>query len=882
MSKYQEIVGLETKARSAQANREFELAAQALGRGLQLAQDLKRPRLAAVLFNRLGEVLEASGQIQRAVIAYESGLSTLQGEPDSGLDPVILSLQAASKGFDPAHEFMDVPDLYSEAASEDLKEAEEDALLAVKLLINIGNAYLRQPQMRPALNAYQQALQRPEISAAPVLRAHALTHIAIIQRRQGKIEAAEGALHQALNLLDQHPDPLEKRRALASLASIYREKGQIKPALDTYQQALALYQQADDPLGEARARAGLGHIILDQGKPLEAKSFFQRAVELAERVGDEDTLWHAYWGLGCCQHLTGELDEAAESFRRCISKIKSRQHELRTDEGKVTFLESVQDIYDQLITIHLDRAVKLPGAYKDALEVAEEARGQALYELMGVRRRRFQTRQTGIRDTRTQPFPDRFNLTSQQAPGTSLPPQDFPMMAQMAPAVQSAPSLDLGALLDDPVWNEDTIGLSNMVESAQAVPSTIPRWSEEQNIASAGEKIPDPVPLARLVFHLLKDRTAVLAVTVDGTVHGHTARLGEAEITQQIAAVRQALNVDVFRRDFDLEDGPEGVPAGEVEYMPLLRSLYTQLIEPVEAVLPADGSPVVIEPHGALWLLPFAALVSSQDTYLVDRWPILFSPSHQVLDEIRREPDYGGPKSLKPLVVGNPTMPSIPNLNGVQVKLKQLPGAEEESRFIYNLFPDAQGSLLLGQAADWASVIAQIPQHGILHFATHGLAYSDKPLDSLIVLGVPPPSALSALEQVPAFNTWLYHKFLQEFIPEEAQKGFLTARQIIYLPIPADLVTLSACQTGLGQVSGDGMIGLSRSFLVAGARAVLVSQWSVSDQATAALMAAFYQGYIEKDDKAYALKKAMQEVRSKPEYAHPRYWAAFVVVGAEA
>ena len=109
----------------------------------------------------------------------------------------------------------------------------------------------------------------------------------------------------------------------------------------------------------------------------------------------------------------------------------------------------------------------------------------------------------------------------------------------------------------------------------------------------------------------------------------------------------------------------------------------------------------------------------------------------------------------------------------------------------------------------------------------------------------------------------------------------LTAQQILYLPLPADLVTLSACQTGLGQISGDGMIGLSRSFLVAGARSVLVSQWSVSDTATAKLMAAFYRHYIELDDKAIALQLAMQALRSQSEYDHPRYWAPFVVVGAE-
>ena len=97
----------------------------------------------------------------------------------------------------------------------------------------------------------------------------------------------------------------------------------------------------------------------------------------------------------------------------------------------------------------------------------------------------------------------------------------------------------------------------------------------------------------------------------------------------------------------------------------------------------------------------------------------------------------------------------------------------------------------------------------------------------------------------------------------------------------ADLVTLSACQTGLGKISGDGVIGLGRAFLGAGARSVLVSQWNVSDQATAALMARFYHYYLDEDDKALALQRAMQDIRAQSEYSHPRYWAPFMLIGAD-
>lgn len=102
------------------------------------------------------------------------------------------------------------------------------------------------------------------------------------------------------------------------------------------------------------------------------------------------------------------------------------------------------------------------------------------------------------------------------------------------------------------------------------------------------------------------------------------------------------------------------------------------------------------------------------------------------------------------------------------------------------------------------------------------------------------------------------------------------------LSLSAELVTLSACQTGLGNVSGEGVIGLSRAFFVAGARSVLVSLWSVSDDATKRLMAAFYERYIRGGmTKTQALAAAMRDVRALPEFRSPRYWAPFILVGAE-
>ena len=848
MNDYESVVALENEALMAQAEQRYEEAFAAHGRALLIARRLERPRLTAVLFNRVGQAQEAFGDVQKAVTAYEAGLRALAEDPDFDLEDIMLSLMTVSKGcFDVLGDF-EVPDLFSQAVATDLAAAEADVTLPVKLLINIGNAYLRQPQDTPALNAYEKALARPEIQHAPELRAHALTHIGIVQRRCGKVDEAEAALADALNLLDKHADRLQKRRVLAALAGIYRDRGDIDPALQSYQQALELYEQADDALGEGRALAGLGRLYLEQGQLSEAQAVFERAAA-ALPAGADDTRWYVLWGLGYCQRTAGDLDGAATNLRSSLNLIRGRQQELRTDEGKVTFIESVRDVYDQLIAVHLERAKTEPARYRDALQVAEEARGQAFRDLLDSRRRR-RLSGHGIRASRQRAFGERQNMASQMAPGISV---GFDSPAQMAPGIETGPPPNLEALLNEAahiIHARQDEKWPMLTEMATAIPSG--DVGEQLTEEEAARVVP---PVARLIFHVMDDRTAVFAVSPDGHLRSHVIELGQDAITQLVQELRDALNVDNAPRGVRLaRDARRATDSGALaDPTPLLRALYMGLIAPVAEGLPTDGTPVVIEPHGALWLLPFAALLSPDDAWLADQWPLLYAPSAKVFDDIRHEPDYGSPANLKALVVGNPTMPTVSSFGDVEVELEPLPGAEQEARVIAGLLPEERRTLLLGEHADRETVEALMQTHGILHLATHGIAYADDPLQSFIALA-----------------------------DSEAVSGVLTASDVSYLWLPADLIALSACQTGLGKVSGDGMIGLARAFLTAGARSVLVSLWSVSDEATAALMASFYQGYIELDDKAIALQRAMRELRAHPDYAHPRYWAPFVVVGAEA
>jgi CHAT domain-containing protein len=274
------------------------------------------------------------------------------------------------------------------------------------------------------------------------------------------------------------------------------------------------------------------------------------------------------------------------------------------------------------------------------------------------------------------------------------------------------------------------------------------------------------------------------------------------------------------------------------------------------AKLPAGGELVIVS-HGPLNLVPFAALpVDSEGNLLGIRHSIRYSPSLATLEEIEQTtPRNMASVRSTALVVGNPAMPRVRGYSGAEITLASLPGAEAEGRWVASRLG---AGLLQGALATETEVKRRLPGASLVHLASHGYAYSSaaRARDSFIALA-----------------------------PTAGEDGLLTVGEVLdALPsLSAELVVLSACQTGLGDLKqAEGTVGLQRAFLAKGARSVLVSLWSVSDEATEQLMKSFYTHWLGGDSKSEALRKAQQEVRGTPasRFYDPRYWAAFQLVGA--
>lgn len=345
-------------------------------------------------------------------------------------------------------------------------------------------------------------------------------------------------------------------------------------------------------------------------------------------------------------------------------------------------------------------------------------------------------------------------------------------------------------------------------------------------------------------------RLYIWVVSPDGTVQFRQVQLdappfADQSIAELVADARQALtgqrqNLDRGAALIAVERVAE--PTDEIT----LEHLYQLLVAPIADLLPADpNAKVAFIPQEQLFLLPFDALSDRSGQYLIQQHTLLTAPSIQVLALADAATETPATAPGNALVVGNPSpMPS---------DYPDLPYAEAEAVDIAALLGTDP---LIGADATEAAITAKLPTAQLIHLATHGRFDESQPLAGAIALAPDSPATGKA---------------------SASDDGFLTAAEIMALPLQADLVVLSACDTGRGRITGDGVLGLSRAFIAAGANRVLVSLWQIPDQPTADLMVEFYRQRQTSADAVQALRQAkLQAIQNGRPITD---WAAFTLIG---
>ena len=282
--------------------------------------------------------------------------------------------------------------------------------------------------------------------------------------------------------------------------------------------------------------------------------------------------------------------------------------------------------------------------------------------------------------------------------------------------------------------------------------------------------------------------------------------------------------VDDFRKSLENPNSNQTKKLG--------RKLYQRLFEPLEAEL--NERNLIIVPHGVLHYIPMGALYDGKK-YMIDRFNIRLMPSASAMKYLQEKKTNkkGGILALGNPDLGNPAY--------------DLAFAQKEAREVTRIWPNSK--VFLRKEATEETLIRYLGGYNYIHFATHGKFFPDRPLQSAILLA-----------------------------PDAGSNGMLTVDKLYSMRISADLVTLSACETGLSRVAnGDDLVGLTRGFLYAGSNSIVASLWQVDDLSTSYLMIRFYKN-LKENDKRSALRNAQLETRKK--YPHPYYWASFQLTGS--
>ncbi len=291
-----------------------------------------------------------------------------------------------------------------------------------------------------------------------------------------------------------------------------------------------------------------------------------------------------------------------------------------------------------------------------------------------------------------------------------------------------------------------------------------------------------------------------------------------------------------------------------LDYKESAKELYQMLIAPLAKHL-KNRDNLIIVPDGVLWELPFQALISAENKHLIEDFAISYAPSLSVLREMSKAKTSTLPMNL--LAFGNPFLNNEAIAVGANrnrnLKLEPLPDAEKEILKIGAFYGKSQSNLFIGKKATEEIFKSQAANFRSLHFATHAIADNENPMYSFLV-------------------------FSQG--ADGKDDGILEAWEIMQLNLKADLAVLSACETGRGQIGGgEGMIGLSWAFFVAGVPTTVVSGWNVNSNSTSDLMVEFYQNLRQKPSKSEALQTAMISMLKNKRTNLPFYWAGFELIG---
>jgi CHAT domain-containing protein/tetratricopeptide (TPR) repeat protein len=628
---------------------------------------------------------------------------------------------------------------------------------------------------------------------------------------------------QALEIEKKYPRPSMRRLLLGSLGDVHFYLGQMDEAQDSWRASLYLARQNSEAQAETAANIALGGIAYQRGETNSSERYMQSALQQARKNGQKNLEANALSALGRLA-LDRKQTMQARSYMNAALEI---YRSIGNHYNSAVMYRSLAEL-----ALQKGQPKEAVRGYRASLELARNDQEQygIAESLAGLGVAQF--KQGNLQEAERSL---RESIVVQEGIRGMLGPRDamkislFETQASPYEALQAV-LVRMGRPLDALVIAERGRARA-YVDMMLAHRSPAPRFPGGEVLSLQAIRGVAQQQQATLVnYSVLPGQLLIWVIPPRGEIVFHRSRLdttGPQSLASLVAKARNGL----------------GDPTNTT-----LRELHRVLVEPVlRALPPKPDEPVVIIPHKELFLVPFAALEGADGTRLIDQHTLLNSPSVQVLQLLARRPRESI-RSGTALVVGNPWLPARFRGRGDTTAVPPpLPESEREARVVGALLGV---SPLLGVAATETEVRRRLPTADVVHLATHGFLDQGD--------GEQMPGSMALADS-----------------PED--DGRLTATEISRMSIQANLVVLSACDTGRGRLTGDGVVGLSRAWLGAGATQVVVSLWSVPDASTSSLMEAFHRGRLRGVSPAAALREAMRQERTR--HRDPLSWAGFIVMG---
>jgi CHAT domain-containing protein/Tfp pilus assembly protein PilF len=704
---------------------------------------------------------------------------------------------------------------YQQALS--ILQAVDDRAGEGATLNNIGLVYSNLGQYRQALEQYQQALPITRAISDRVLEGATLNNIGLVYSNLGQYAQALEQFQQALVIAREIGDRALEGATLNNIGEVYSSLGQYRLALEQFQQALAIRGEIGDRAGEGAILNNIGLVYSNLGQYRQALEQFQQALTIAREVGDRAGEGITLNNIGTVYGHLGQYRQALEEYQQALA-IRG---EIGDRAGEGITLGNIG-----LAQLWSGQVAAATQTLFNAIEVQDTLRAPALSDA------------------------NKISLFDRQTSAYDLLQQVLIAQNQLEAALEVSERGRARAfvdLLSHRVSPETTAHstavsaptLAQVKQIAQEQNATLVQYSIAYG-PSQEEGKPQWRP-SHLYIWVIKPTGEIAFRSIDLSTY-------DTSLSTLIALSREAIGIRA--RGYSIPVKPISRQPAQAKLQ--LQKLYQILIAPIADLLPVHSSErIVFIPQEELFLVPFAALQDTQGRYLIQTHTILTALSVQVLGLTHQLQQDRAIDFSKALIVGNPTMPALPTLSPSEQPLPSLPRAEQEAIAIAQLL---QTQPLIGDEATETTIVQRMAEASVIHLATHGLLEYGNPQASG-VRDLPGAIVLAHSNQ---------------------DDGLLTSSEILNLKLHANLVVLSACDTGRGDITGDGVIGLSRALIGAGASSVMVSLWKVADESTERLMVEFYR-QLQHTDKAQALRQAM--LKTMHQYPDPFDWAAFTLVG---